>query len=197
MPMPDKGKPDSDTERKHPAMDAETTASTDNTESATPELELANTDMEMADSAGDLDKWKSLARKHEERAKANAQAAKELAELKLSMLTDTEKALEQAKSETRRQVMAEAATRLVDAKLQAELNGKVLPAEAVLTFRKETFIDEQGEVDDLAIKAWVESHATKAETVYPDLAQGKRGTNPVALNSDPLLADLKAKLGII
>ncbi len=177
-------------------MDAEATTSTDNTESVSTEQEVTTTDMEMADSSVDLEKWKSLARKHEERAKANAKAAQELAELKQSMLSETEKALEQAKSETRRQVMAEVATKLVDAKLQAELNGKVLPAEAVLTFRKETFIGDDGEVDELAIKAWVESHATKAETVYPDLAQGKRGTTPVALNSDPLLADLKAKLGI-
>lgn len=177
-------------------MDAETTSSTDTTETVLPEQDVTTPDMEMAESSGDLEKWKSLARKHEERAKANAQAAKELAELKQSMLTDTEKALEQAKSETRRQVLAEVATKLVDAKLQAELNGKVLSADAVLTFKKEAFIGDDGEVDELAIKAWVESHATKAETVYPDLAQGKRGTNPVALNSDPLLADLKAKLGI-
>lgn len=172
-------------------MDAETT-----TETVNPEVEAEETtDTESPDLAAEVEKWKNLSRKHEERAKANANAAKELNELRQSTLSETERAIELAKAEARSQTLREMAVKVVEAKLQAELSGRTLSADAVLSFDKASFINEDGEVDDDSIKAWVESHSAKAEPVYPDLAQGKRGTS-VPLNSDPLLADLKAKLGI-
>lgn len=146
----------------------------------------------------EAEKWKQLARKHEERAKANAQAAAELDQLKQSMLSDTEKAIEAAKAESRQATVAEYTGRLVDAKLEAYLNGKALTGNALLTFNKSAFIQADGDVDDDAIRAWVDSNTATPEAikpVYPDLGQGARGAAP-ALNSDPLLADLKAKLGI-
>jgi hypothetical protein len=143
----------------------------------------------------ETEKWKNLARKHEERAKANAKAAAELEELKKSMLTDQEKAIEEARRETRQQTRAEYTTKLVDAKLETSLNGRILDANAVLSFEKSQFITDDGDVDEDAISNWVESNTKTPDTVYPDLAQGQRGSAP-ALNSDPLLADLKSKLGL-
>lgn len=148
------------------------------------------------DSVSEAEKWKQLARKHEERAKANAQAAAELDQLKQSMLSDTEKAIEQAKAEARQATVAEYSGRLVDAKLESLLNGKTLTANALLAFDKSAFVQTDGTVDDDAMRAWVDSNtATPTTPAFPDLGQGTRGNAP-ALNSDPLLADLKAKLGI-
>ena len=162
----------------------------ENTE-ATEEL---NNDT-LADPVAEAEKWKTLARKHEERAKANAKAVTELEDLKKSMLTEQERAIEDAKRESRQQTVAEYSGKLVDAKLQAALNGRTLDANAILSFDKSTFIAESGDVDEDAIAQWVESNTKIQETVYPDLAQGQRGSTQ-ALNSDPLLADLKSKLGI-
>lgn len=155
----------------------------------------ATSDTPVVDPTQETEKWKTLARKHEERAKANAKAAAELEELKKSMLTDQEKAIEEAKREARKATVAEFSSKLVDAKLEASLNGRVLDANAVLSFEKSKFITEDGDVDEDAISNWVESNTKTPDTVFPDLAQGQRGTAP-ALNSDPLLADLKSKLGI-
>ncbi|WP_036959280.1 hypothetical protein [Promicromonospora kroppenstedtii] len=44
------------------------------------------------DLAAQLEEWKGHARKHEDKAKANAKAATELAELKRSSMSDAEKA---------------------------------------------------------------------------------------------------------
>jgi hypothetical protein len=163
---------------------AETTTQPEATETAT------------VDPVVEAEKWKQLARKHEERAKANAQAAAELEELKRSMLSDTERAIEQAKAEARQATVAEYAGRLLDAKLETLLNGKTLTANAILAFDKSAFIQADGTVNDDAMRAWVDSNtATPATPAFPDLGQGTRGNAP-ALNSDPLLADLKAKLGI-
>jgi multidrug efflux pump subunit AcrA (membrane-fusion protein) len=147
------------------------------------------------DPLAEMEKWKNLARKHEDRAKANAKAAAELEELKKSMLTDQEKAIDEARREARQQTVAEYSTKLVDAKLEASLNGRILDANAVLSFEKSQFITKDGDIDEDAISNWVESNTKTPEAVYPDLAQGQRGNAP-ALNSDPLLADLKSKLGI-
>jgi hypothetical protein len=51
------------------------------------------------DPAAELEKWKSLARKHEERAKANATAAEELARIKDAEKTEAERMAEQLETE--------------------------------------------------------------------------------------------------
>lgn len=150
-----------------------------------------------SDLQAELDKWKSLARKHEDRAKANSAAAKELEQLKVSMLTEQEKAIEQARAEARQATISEFAGKLVDAKLQAHLNGKTLKADAVLNFNKSVFLTDDGDVDESSMLAWIESNTTpnNQTPAYPELGQGVRN-EPTALNSDPLLRDLKAKLGL-
>lgn len=73
-----------------------------------------------ADPAAEVAKWKDLARKHEERAKANAKAAQELEQLKAQSLSETEKAIEAAKAEGR----TEAETRLRERIIAAEVKAK-------------------------------------------------------------------------
>jgi hypothetical protein len=172
--------------------DTTETENTETTDTTQPEADTTDT---AVDTTAELEKWKTLARKHEERAKANAKAASELDQIKQSMLTDQEKAIAEAKREARQETMAEYSKRLVDAKLESALNGRVLDGNAVLTFDKSAFITEDGEVDEQAISKWVEANSKSPEPTYPDLGQGQRGSS-TPLNGDPLLADLKSKLGI-
>lgn len=161
---------------------ADTTDQIENTEAPeettdvveTETSELSETDKLQAE----VDKWKSLSRKNEQQAKANLAAAKELEEIKQSQLTDTEKLIEQTKTETALSVRREFASKLVDAELKSQLAGKVLDAGALLSFDKSSFIQDDGNIDSEAIQSWVEAHSNTMETPAPDLGQGNRGKNP-------------------
>ena len=148
----------------------ETTAEAVETE--TPELS------EMDKLKAEVDKWKSLSRKNEQQAKSNMTAAKELEEIRKSQLTETEKLIEQTKTETALSVRREFATKLVDAELKAQLNSRVLEGGALLSFDKSSFINDEGNVDSEAIQQWVEAHSRSTEAQIPDLGQGSRGNNP-------------------
>lgn len=152
----------------------ETTENAEVIETPATETEsVATTDL-----SAEVEKWKSLSRKNEQQAKANAQAAKELEEFKKSQLSDTEKLIESAKAETARQLKTEFATKLVDSELKAALNSRVLDGAALLEFNKNSFITDEGDVDTEAIQSWVEAHSKSASLPAPDLGQGSRGTNP-------------------
>lgn len=151
-----------------------TEAPEETTEVETEASELSETDKLQAE----VDKWKSLSRKNEQQAKANLAAAKELEEIKKSQLTETEKLIEQTKEETALSVRREFASKLVDAELKSQLNGKVLDAGALLSFDKSSFILDDGNIDSEAIQSWVEAHSNTTETPAPDLGQGSRGKNP-------------------
>lgn len=138
----------------------------------TPELS------EMDQLKAEVDKWKSLSRKNEAQAKANVAAAKELEEIRKSQLSDTEKLIEQTKTETATAIRREFATKLVDAELKTQLTGRVVDSGALLAFDKSAFITEDGEIDSEAIQSWVEAHSNATEIPAPDLGQGSRGTNP-------------------
>lgn len=147
------------------------------TEAPQAEETTSQESTEKVDLSAEVEKWKSLSRKNEQQAKANAQAAKELEELKRSQLSETERLIQQAKEETQRAVKMEFAQKLVDAELKAALNGKVLDGGALLEFNKSQFISEDGEIDSSSIQSWVEAHSKTATSPTPDLGQGARGTN--------------------
>jgi len=149
----------------------EATTEAEATEDATPESEMDNLKAE-------LDKWKSMSRKNEQNAKANAQAAKELDEIKKSQLTDQEKLIEQTREETTKAIRTEYATKLVDAELKAQLTGKVLEGGAILSFDKNAFVTDDGNIDAEAIQQWVEANSKTTDIPAPDLGQGARGKNP-------------------
>jgi hypothetical protein len=147
----------------------------------TPEVEAASTeDTATVDLAAEVEKWKSLSRKNEQQAKANALAAKELEELKRGQLSDTERLIEQTKEETARAIRQEFAQKLVDAELKAALNGRVLEGNALLDFNRSSFITDSGDIDTASIQSWVEAHSKTASLPAPDLGQGVRGSNPSA-----------------
>src|SRR6056297_1936925 len=97
----------------------EATTETEVTEETAPESEMETLRAE-------LDKWKSMSRKNEQTAKANAQAANELEEIKKSQLTDQERLTEQTKEETATAIRKEFAGKLADAEFKGELQDRTL-----------------------------------------------------------------------
>jgi hypothetical protein len=114
---------------------------------------------------------KALNRKREQ----FEQATTELESFRQSQLSDQERAVEQAKEETKRAVRLEFAEKLVEAELKSALKGRTLVGDAVLEFSKASFVDESGDIDSDAIVLWVEAHSIQADAPKPDLGQGARG----------------------
>jgi hypothetical protein len=156
-------------------------------------------------------------RKWEDRAKSNADAAKRLAEVERSAMSDQERAVAEAAAKARAETLAEFGSSLVDAEVKAAAAaltaaGRPVDAAALLegdTLNRAAFLDADGRADAAQVAAWLDRVAPKAADpaaeqqqptapVWPDLGQGQRGTakNDMALNGDPLLRDVKAKLGI-
>jgi hypothetical protein len=167
--------------------------------------------VDVAALAAELDKWKGLARKHEDRAKANAAAAKERDEIRQASMTEQERAVAEATAAARAEVLAEVGSTLVDAEVKtAAANlaaaGRAVDAEALLEgIDRKAFLGEDGKPNAEAIANWLDRVAPKAAEatsqqptapVWPDLGQGNRGPKDMPLNGDPLLRDLKTKLGI-
>lgn len=154
------------------------------------------------DLAAEVEKWKQMARKNEERAKANAAASKELEEFRRQSMTEQERAVAEAVDGARRSTMIEMAGRLVDAEVRAAAAGRSLDVNALLEgLDRSRFLTDGGEPDREAVMAWVDRIAPAPQETppttpgWPDLGQGAR-TQAMALNGDPLLNALKGKLGI-
>lgn len=154
-------------------------------------------------------KWQELARKHEARAKANAAAAKERDELKQSMMSEQEKAIEQARNEARVAALREAGAKIAAAEVRAAAAGR-LGDEQLTTLLEglnlAAFINDDGEVDLDKVRKFVDGIAPAPvnDTPQPpsfDLGQGARGTAKASTGSHALSgtqfeADLRNKLGI-
>lgn len=131
----------------------------------------------------EVEKWKSQARKHEDRAKQNAAAAKELADLKRNALPEAEKAaaaaaeaLEAGRAEGSAEAIAKLGRRLVDAEVKAAAVGRAVDVEALLDgLDRGRFLDDDGEPKVKEIAAWVEKLAPAKANGQVDLGQGARG----------------------
>lgn len=159
----------SDTIVTTPAVQPATVPAEPATEAPKPEAPAQDTD------------WKAEARKWEERAKANKSAAEKLAEIEESSKTADQKAAERLELAEKRAVeleqkadRAEVAAEkgvpigLIHGSNRAEMEAA---ADALIAFRG------------------------APGTPKPDPSQGAKIPD-YALNGDPLLADLKSKLGI-
>lgn len=129
-------------------------------------------------------KWKALSRKNEDRARDNAAAAQELADIKAAQLTETEK-LTTAK-EAAEQRAAKATDRAVKAEVKALADGFADRDDAALNLGDLTAYVTDGDVDTEAIKTALADVLTRkphlaavAQTrnPAPDLSQGRGGTN--------------------
>lgn len=131
----------------------------------------------------EAEKWKATSRKHEDRSKSNAQAVRELEELKRSSLSDAEKAIEEARVTARAEALAEIGTRLVDAEFRAATAGRMSDGQrdALLDgLDRRRFLTDDGDVDTDKVRALVDGIApTKAATPRPkvDIGQGRRGSS--------------------
>lgn len=170
------------------------TAETESTETAETEEQSTDTGDQSTDLESELTKWKAQARKHEERAKANAKAAKELEEFKRQSMSDTERAIEEARSEGRKQALGEAGSKVAAAEVRAAATGR-MSAEQVDTLidgiNLARFIDDDGEVDRDAVTKFVDGIAPQRDSSGStlDLGQGARGTGagPAKTDMDSLL----------
>lgn len=185
--------------------------------SVTPTPPAATTDTGAAMLA-ELEKWKTLARKHEDRAKSNSDAAKqaealkaELEQFRQASMSEQEKLLAKAAKEAEAKGRADAlgavGQRLVRAEFRALAAGAIPDLDGVLDdLNLAKFIGSDGEPDTKAIEAAVKRltppKPAESDTPVPltapgprpDLTQGARTTMP--LNGDPILSAVKAKLGI-
>lgn len=145
---------------------------------ATTDPPADSTDTDEKDWKAEADKWQALARKHEDRSKANAGAAKELADLRKSAMTEQEKAVAEAEERGKTTARTESSKRLARAEFRAEAAGVVdkKALDGFLEYADLTkFVGEDGEPDSKAITAAVKKIAG-AEQV-PDFDGGARRTS--------------------
>ncbi|MEU4640835.1 hypothetical protein [Micromonospora sp. NPDC023814] len=155
---------------------------------------------ETVDWKAEAEKWKTQSRKQEERAKANATAAQELKKLQAERMTEAEKVAAEAEQRGRSAAFAEVGQRLVRAEFAARSAGRI-GADVLDDLNLAKFLTEDGDVDTAALDKAVArltpapaEEQTRKPGPRPDLSQGSSST--MALNGDPLLDDLKSKLGI-
>lgn len=160
------------------------------------------------DYKAEAEKWQALARKHEDRAKANSSAAKELEELRKASMSEVERAVAEAKAAGRAEAIAEVGTQLVDAELRAAAAGRLADAQLDVLLQglnRAAFLGADGTVDRASVVKFVNGIAPAAKeenstsTGNPfDFGQGARGgdRNEMPLNGDPILAAVNSKLGI-
>lgn len=154
-----------------------------------------------ADTAAEIAKWKDLARKHEERAKANAKAAQELEQLKAQSLSETEKAIEAAKAEGR----TEAETRLRERIILAEVKARQTADPqlvAMLVDRSTLKWDDAGELDEESLEKAINRVlkerpilAAREGAPTPKVPTGARGTeqpDPGSMSMSEYMAWRKA-----
>jgi hypothetical protein len=175
----------------------DTTTSTTPPRQRPPAPDASTATDDTTDWKAEAEKFKTLSRKHEERAKANAAAAKELEQLRQQSMTEQEKAVEQAKAEGR----AEAIKARPPRSCRRDPRCRRRPAEqgtarhAPRRRQPRKFVDDDGDVD--ATRSPVRGrHRTRPET--PDRhgrisARAHEGGS--GGSADPLLAHVKKLTG--
>lgn len=155
----------------------------------------------LADREAELAKWKAQARKHEERAKANAAAAKQLEEVKRQGLSDAEKAIAEARDQAKAEAAREFGGKLAVEAIRGAARDRVADVDALIDGIDPTkFLGDDGEPDRDRIAEWVDKVAPKVEQEekpFPDLAQGVRtnARSEHGLAGSQLERDLKQALG--
>jgi hypothetical protein len=160
-----------------------------NTETASTDTTSTGTPPETPDVAAlqaEVDKWKALSRKNEDRFKATSA---ELDQFRQESMSDADKAIEAAKAEGRNAALAEVGTRIADAELraQAAAAGVELPSAEFLNMSR--FIGSDGSVDSDAVTAFVSSLPKPAAgpAFRQDIGLGRQGGQaPGQLTRDDL-----------
>lgn len=147
----------------------------------------------------DAEKWKALSRKNERELK-KVQA--ELETARQSSMTDTEKAVAEAKAAARAEAIAEVQRDRIRDKVEIAAAGKLAdPGDAAALLGDLDRFLVGGEIDVKAIAKDIDDLLRAKPYLSPQPGNGAgeggpRGTTPLALNGDPLEQALKEKLGI-
>ena len=134
-----------------PPADADTADAPEQAPDATPEPTAATAD--------DLAKWKALARKHEANAKANAAAARRLAEIEDANKSEAERLSARAEAAERERDEARAAmTRAVaESVVTAAAAGRLAdPRDALALLDISSLTDDDGKVDAVAVTSAID-----------------------------------------
>ncbi|MES9589970.1 hypothetical protein ABWK57_14075 [Streptomyces sp. NPDC094045] len=115
----------------------------------------------------EIEKWKALSRKNEDRFKT---ASQELDGFKQASLTDHEKAIEAARHEARTAVAGEFSTRLAEAELRAQAAKARVDLPGLEYLNVGSFVGEDGSVNTASITSFISSLPKPAEG--PEFAQG-------------------------
>ena len=138
-------------------------------------------------------------RARREAEKAHKEATAELDNLRKQFMTDQERAVMEAKEAGRAEALTAMGGRLVESEFRVAAAGRVPPEtlnRILGAIDVKPFVDQAGQPNIKAIQEFIEGIAPAEREPDPlDLGQGSRG-QPHALNSDPLLRDLKNHLGI-
>jgi membrane protein involved in colicin uptake len=175
-------------------VDPATPASTD------PATPTEPTTPEPKDWQAEAERWKRQSRENETRAKANAEAAKKLAQIEEDQKTEAEKAADRVAAAEAR--ASKATERAVASSIKAAATGRFAdPNDAVDALARQNFTGADGEIDEDAITAALDDllerkkHWAVVEpgprTPRPDSSQGPRpgGTATV----DAQIAEAQAK----
>jgi hypothetical protein len=123
------------------------------------------------------------ARKWEERAKENSAAAKAAEKARLDAMSETERAIEEAKQSARSEAATEYGKRLARTEFDAAAgrrNPDFDTAKALQYLDLKTLLDENGEPDIKAIKVAVADLVPEASAGAPDYDGGARTTAPTS-----------------
>jgi hypothetical protein len=177
------------------SMSADTATTTE----APPATEPQAADTAATDPSAEVEKWKNLARKHEERAKANAKAQAELDQLREASASEQDRAIAAARKEAATEAAKNFGSKLAEAQFRVAAAGLLDrdQLDGLLEVVDLTrFVDDNGDPDIDAITAAVSRVAPKSvdQGIPPDDHQGSR--TPPALNGDGLERALRSKLGI-
>jgi len=141
---------------------------------AAPAQEQPSADQPAADAKSDETDWKAEARKWEARAKENSSAAKEAEKARLAAMSESERALEEARQSARLEAATEYGKRLATSEIRAEAASAGADLAGVFDFLDlSRFVGDDGEPDAKAIKAFV-TGLPKKDAPPPSFDGGSR-----------------------
>lgn len=133
------------------------------------------------DLSAEVEKWKRLARRHEDAVKDLRPKAQRLEELEAANATEIERAVKAARDEERKAVSTTFTRRLAAAEIKAAAGAKFNdPADAVayLSDELDSFADSSGEIDSKAVAkavdALLKAKPYLAAAAEPDFDAGPR-----------------------
>lgn len=130
--------------------------------------------------------WKAEARKWEERAKENKKAADEIEKRRKASMTEAERAVAEAESRGRTAAAQEYGKRLATSEIRAAAASEGADLDGVFDYLDlSRFVDDDGEPDDKAIKAFVAGLPKKSGTpeVNLDLGQRQPAAQPTGMST--------------